>query len=279
MSNQNKFMFLAATAAAFACASQAATYNGDLLIGFTTGVGNDVIYDLGAATSLTDGQTWNLGSQLSGFNLNNVSWGVIGDKNISTVRYAWTTTDPLGIAVQPVPSTGVWNAIDTALKSIYQNFATAGAGQSLSIAASDDNSWYNQTINGVSTSQYVNVYENPNVLGVTTDDYYSTVATNQPPQLVGHFSLAANGVVTFHTGSVVPPAPQLSITRNGNTATISFATVNGATYTLYYTNSPGLNAPIATWPSSPTTVMGNGQTNSIQDTTTDLNRVYRVGAH
>ena len=66
--------------------AQAATYNGDLLIGFTTQSGNDVIYDLGAESSLVNGETWNLSSLLSGYNLNNVNWGVIGDKNISGVR-------------------------------------------------------------------------------------------------------------------------------------------------------------------------------------------------
>jgi len=30
-----------------------------LLVGFTKQLGNDVVYDLGLATSLTDGQTWN----------------------------------------------------------------------------------------------------------------------------------------------------------------------------------------------------------------------------
>jgi hypothetical protein len=275
-----KFLFAVAMASALVGAAEAATYNGDLLVGFTTGVGNDVIYDLGPAASLTDGQTWNLSSLLTGYNLNNVNWGVIGTKVIGSNGNSWTTVDPSMPDPAPLPSLARWSQLNTALKSIYGNFSAAGAGQSLTIASTDDNSWNQQTINGALATQYVNVYDNPNVLGAVTDNFYSMVATNQPPQLIGHFSLGTNAVVTFHIASSgPPPATQLSITRGGSVATISFLTGNGFTYTLYYTNSGGLNTPIAGWPASPNTVIGNGGTNSIQDTSSDANRFYRVGAH
>ena len=280
MLNQTKLAILAATLAAGVGASQAATYNGDLLIGFSTGVGNDVIYDLGAESSLTDGQSWNLSSLLTGYNLNNVNWGVIGDKNIGGVRYVWTSRDPTGALPDPIPNASFWGNLDTCSKAIYSNFGSAGAGQSLTISATDDNSWNEQTINGALPTQYVNVYANPDLLGIATNNFYGMVATNQPPQLVGHFSLASNGMLTFHLpSSGPPPAPQLSISRVGTTATVSFLTGNGFTYTLYYTNSAGLNTPVAQWPASPTTVTGNGLMNSIQDTSSDPNRFYRVGAH
>ena len=183
--------------------AQAATYNGDLLIGFTTQSGNDVIYDLGAESSLVNGETWNLSSLLSGYNLNNVNWGVIGDKNISGVRYVWSTTS--GFTPDPVAGTAAWTKINTGIGSIYQNFGTAGAGQSLSIASTDDNSWNMQTINGGLGAQFINAYGNPNVVGPTTDSLYSMIADGSNPTLVGSFTLAANGVVTFNTGSTPPP--------------------------------------------------------------------------
>jgi hypothetical protein len=109
-----------------------------------------------------------------------------------------------------------------------------------------------------------------------------TGATNGNAYFVGYFLFNPNGTITFTRASAAapaPPPPVLSIQRSGNTSTISFGTTNGATYTLYYTNTVGLTAPIANWKSSPTTVTGNGNPSSFMDITTDSNRVYRVGAH
>jgi len=194
MKKQIRAVLLAA--AAFAAAStQAATYSGDLLIGFTSQSGNDFIYDLGQASALTSGQTFNLSSALAGFNLTTVHWGVIGDKNVGGIRTAWTTTG--GLAPSPIPSTAAWGTLDTATKSIYQNFPLGGSGDSFSISASDDNSWNQQTINGSLTTQYHNVYGDPNNIGLGSDNFYSLIANGSAPSLLGNFSLGANGTVTF----------------------------------------------------------------------------------
>jgi hypothetical protein len=108
--------------------------------------------------------------------------------------------------------------------------------------------------------------------------------TNGPAYFVGYFQFNSDGSMTFtraasSSGSTPPPAPTLSIARSGATSTISFATTNGATYTLYFTNSAGLARPVAAWPSSPTTVSGDGTTKHFTDTATDANRFYRVGGH
>ena len=277
-----KFALLAAATTIAINSGQAQTvYNNDLLIGFTKQSGNDLIYDLGAASSLTNGQTWNLASLLSGYTLTTVNWGVVGDINISSTRYAYSTTD--GTIPNPIPSASAWKKLDTATASIYQNMPAAGAGQHVSIATSDDNSWINQTINGNLTTSYVNVYGNPNVVGLTSDSFFSMVATNQPPQLAGKFTLAANGVVTFNIVANTPPAPTIvSVTRGGTTTTVFFTTTNTYTYSLYFTNSSGLGTLVANWPKSVTTVTGPGSglgvTNSITDSTTDSARFYRVGA-
>src|SRR6266481_338922 len=78
MKKQVRAVLLAAALAA-AASTQAATYNGDLLIGFTSQSGNDFIYDLGQASSLFSGETFNLSGPLAGFSLSTVHWGVIGD--------------------------------------------------------------------------------------------------------------------------------------------------------------------------------------------------------
>lgn len=186
---------LLAAALAAAASTQAATYSGDLLIGFTSQSGNDFLYDLGQASSLFSGETFNLIGPLAGFNLSTVQWGVIGDKNVGGMRTAWTTTG--GLAPTTIPSSAAWATIDTATKSIYQNFPLGGAGDNFSIAATDDNSWNQQTINGALTTQYHNAYENPNVIGIGSASLFSLVANGSAPSQVGSLSLSANGTVTF----------------------------------------------------------------------------------
>ena len=89
-----KFLRFLATfaSAAMVTSLQAASYNSDLVIGFTDLIHNDKVYDLGSAASITNGQQWNLSTLLTGYNLNNVSWGVVGTATIGTNRTAWVTT-------------------------------------------------------------------------------------------------------------------------------------------------------------------------------------------
>lgn len=99
---------------------------------------------------------------------------------------------------------------------------------------------------------------------------------------IGYFQLNTDGSMTFTRASAgsppPPPPPIVSIVRSGTVSTVSFGTTNGATYTLYYTNLSGLGSPITTWSFNPTTVMGDGTTKQFIDTTSDANRIYRVGA-
>ena len=179
---------------AMVSSGSAAIYNGDLLAGFTAQSGNDLIYDLGSASSLTGPQTWDLSALLSGYDLNSIKWGVIGDKT-GTPRTAWTTT--VGLTPLSLSGNTAWASLDTPTKSIYQNFAAAGAGQSLSIASTDDNSWNQQTISGTLNTQYHNAYENPNVMGQVEAAFYQVQANGTDPALVGIFTLSSPGILTF----------------------------------------------------------------------------------
>jgi hypothetical protein len=251
-----------------------ATYNGDLIVGFTDAVGNDLIYDLGAAGSITNGQKWNLASQLSSFTLANVSWGVVGTANLPLGRTIWITS--VGGPPLAVPNNSAWTRINTAVGSMYILFPSAGPGQSISIGPLDQNSWNQQTINGGLFTQYHNVYQDPNGVGVTCAPFYSGVSSNLPLTLTGTFCLAANGVLTFTTPSTGPSAPTLQITRGGNVSTISFLGTNNVTYALHYTNTSGLTTPVSKWPSLPGTISGNNSVTNFTDTTVDASRVYRV---
>jgi hypothetical protein len=279
---------LAAAGLVLACSARAAaTYNGDLVIGFTAGVGNDLVYDLAAPASLTDGQTWNLNSLLAagGFDLSSVQWGVVASQTTSTNRVTWCTKSS---GTPPnVTGNSMWASIDHDVQGIYGQLPTAGAGQYYQPDVSLANSWWQQTVASPSSGSFHIAYANPNATGETNLNFYIAIANNTAPKLMGHFSLAANGVVTFTTNSVVPPPPTppvpqiVLITRTNATSTVYFTTTNNAafTYKLYYTNSAGLNTSLSNWTASAGSVVGNGQTNSITDTTTDLNRFYGVGVH
>jgi hypothetical protein len=201
MSNAYKAALLAALGLAGGVTAQAATYNGDLLIGFTTQSGNDTIVDLGAVSSLGMSMSWNLSSLLGGYNLNTVDWGIIGDKNVTgTGRLAWSTFPGA------LPNTSAWGTLDASAKAIYSNFTTAGSGQSLMITSADDNSWNQQTINGSLPTAYHNVWGNPNTAGLGTETLYQMLATGIDPVALGTFSLSSNGTLSFAAASVPEPA-------------------------------------------------------------------------
>jgi hypothetical protein len=275
MKNANA-LALALTLTVFGDSAHAATYNGDLLVGFTDSVSSDLIYDLGAASSITNGQQWNLSSLLTSFNLAGVNWGVVGTARVSSGPTSWITTT--GISPLPVLSNALWVRINNAIMAMYSSFASAGAGQNVRISPLDDNSWNQQAINGTLTTQYHNVYQDPDVLGTNCASFYSAISSNLPPAFLGSFCLSPSGILTFTVPSAGPPQPTLQIARTGNTSTIAFYGTNNVTYTLYYTNNSGLSTPTASWPSLPGTISGNNSTTNFTDASADPDRFYRVKA-
>lgn len=144
---------------------------------------------------------------------------------------------------------------------------------------------------GGSWSQSVEAVTSANFTSPVVSDLYRIVPTGHADPttgqtsgaayFVGSFQLSPDGTMAFTRGSAAvspPPAPMTWIKRSGNLFTISFASTNGATYRLYFTNSAGLKVPVTNWPSMSTTVTGDGTTNSFSDITTDPNRFYRVVA-
>jgi hypothetical protein len=108
-----------------------------------------------------------------------------------------------------------------------------------------------------------------------------TSQTSGPAYYVGYFQFCPDGTMTFvrASGTTLPPPPQLTITTVGTTNLISFPSANGAVYTLYYTNSAGLTQPVSTWPTSPTTITGDGSVKTFTNSPGGAERFYRVGAH
>lgn len=280
-----------ATVLGLASMAKAKADSYDLLVGFTVQSGNDLIYDIGPVSQLTDGKTWDLSSLLSGYNLNNVQWGVVGDANSQdgfNPQATWVTTG--GSTPTLINGSSAFDYIQTPIDALEENSPFNGLsmpGQSATVSSSDQNSWNQQTINGTLPTQFFNAYGGaagaPNLTGPASDTLWQVLDDNSAPTRLGSFTLSSGGVLTFNVNAPTPPPPPpqiLGITRLGDTSTVFFTTTNGSfTYTLYYTNSAGLGGPLSSWPSVPTTVTGNGLTNSLQDTTTDPNRFYRVGVH
>ncbi len=211
MNKTFKACFLVAVSLSSVASVKAESY-GDLIVGFTTQSGNDHLLDLGPVTSLVNGQTWNLASQLTGVSLTTVNWGVVGDAgaadsflpNFSGVNTYWLTTSGQAPAAA---NKAQFNAADTGINSILQNFPggiyNTGSGDTLTIVNTDPNSWNGQTISGTPASAFVNAIVNPNVVGQATASFWQVQADGSNPVLSGNFTLSTSGVLTYSKVSVV----------------------------------------------------------------------------
>ncbi len=238
----NAFLLVAVSLSSVA--SVKAESYGDLIVGFTTQSGNDHLLDLGPATSLANGQTWNLATLLSGVNLTTVNWGVIGNAgaadsflpNFSGVNTYWLTTS--GPAPAPA-NKAQFNAADTGINSILQNFPggifNSQSGDTLTIVNTDPNSWNGQTISGTPSSAFVNAILNPNVAGQATASFWQVQADGSNPVHPGNFTLSASGVLTYSTLSVVS-APVAGFSSTPVTGFAPLKVVFGDTSTGTITN-------------------------------------------
>ena len=86
------------------------------------------------------------------------------------------------------PSFGAANACDTGATPIGANAAPNKAVQNIK-----------------GRHPYKNVYGDPNVTGLTTASLFLTPGNNSVPTLLGTFSLAANGTVTYNVTPVPEP--------------------------------------------------------------------------
>lgn len=182
-----------------AASTQATTYpKGDLIVGFSSGTTNDFVYDLGAESSFTSGETWNLGSLTNEFTLSSVQWGVIGDNKNS--GEGWTTT---GGSTPNSYDDESFN-LSAPIQAIYQFMPAAGAGNSEYIDPTSGASWNKETTGNASGStSYALAYENPNMTGMGSDYFYYLTdgdvrGAGDTATLEGSFSLDGSGDLTFN---------------------------------------------------------------------------------
>jgi hypothetical protein len=86
-------------------------------------------------------------------------------------------------------------------------FPTAGQGANVSVATGNANSWAKHTIvGGTGTWLSTGGRSNPNTTGYTSMNLYGNVANNTAATLLGTFSFADTGIVTFDAVSVPEPS-------------------------------------------------------------------------
>ena len=248
--------------------------------------------------------------------LNNLSWAVSGCVSFGSGSASlpnntlWVTDPRTDAGVQTTPYTRIssGNAQPTVAKisGIGNNTVTYSGNQSVgpyntptAVQIPADNSLAPSPQlgpNGNYASTFSADVENTTPGSFTTpvrSDLYElrptgsvdphTGLTTGPGAYLGYFELNPNGTLTFTAagGSVAPPPPPpvLSVARSNLLNTVSFTSTNGAIYTLHFTNSAGLGAPLTAWPALPGPLTGNGAIMSFQDSTSDAMRFYRVEAH
>jgi hypothetical protein len=205
MKNMTKAALFAA--AALAAVSPAHAYTtGDLILGFTSGGGNDYITDLGQVSSLFNGESWNLNSQITGNfagSLNNLQFGIIAGKS-GTIY----STVALGQVPPGLSSLSAYNTANAGVGAIGAGF---GGNTSYTPSSGDANSWYQQTINGSGNAQFVNAYNNPNsptpanfTSGSVPADFYAAKGDGTDPVQLGTFNFSSQGTLTF--GAVPEPS-------------------------------------------------------------------------
>ena len=215
-------MQAAAALALATSAAQAQYSSGDLVVGFTSGSGNDLVYDLGKYSTLTDGQSWNLNSALTSSpgsytSLGNLNFGVVGALSLGlsgSAKTVYSTVPTAQGAPVSIPNTTTFNGIRTSVDTIGQFITSGPAGID---AASDPASWNGETIVGGSGTFYNNygsaTQNDPNsttpatfTFGAVVEDLYGAKADNTPATLLGTFTFDSSGTLTFNATAVPEPS-------------------------------------------------------------------------
>lgn len=274
--------------------ARAWTYNdGDLLLVFRASGHNNIEFNLGSVTNLlgkTNGYTtaitgWStslvtteFGTDLTGVKVILLATG--GSTNwLSSVEPNTTAYNISSSAADTLH--GVISAVGT--KPLYPiSIPTAGANAySIDPGGQYKASSYDYVVSGGNFSGIQKLGGNaPFTVEQTIPgslNFWSikstTIYPNPPPDnLVGTFTITADGVLTFIAG---PRQSNITtVTRSGNVSTVQFTTTVGNAYSLSY--SGALGTPVSSWPVDSTALIGNGKINTINRTNNADAEFYRV---
>jgi len=303
-----KVALLSVLFSAAACQiSQAGFTTNDLYLGFTQpSAQSDYIIDLGQPTAVGVGgsSVVDLSASFSSSTFNSVFAGgpngvvvaVVGGNNVfgsfgvfaTQLRTSGPGNPPVaGSAVTATHSTSQMSGGASQVASILSS--TIGGLPAAGNSLVDSTKSYTAVVN--TTGLQNNFIGKTGVIPFGTLDssailyldlYRATVSTAYT--YLGFFTINLSGStpkLTFTpsaaNGGTVPPSPvTLTIGWANGQSSISFASSNSVTYKLFFTNATGLGSPIASWPSLPDTIVGDGTVKSFTDTTADPVRFYQV---
>lgn len=99
---------------------------------------------------------------------------------------------------------------------------------------------------------------------------------NKPGRALGVFEFRPDGTLSFTAATAEVPRLQIAgIQRVGDTSSITFPSVAGATYRLRSTDAAGLSTPISAWAAGASSA-GNGSSLTLQDSNASDERFYAI---
>ncbi|MGD0743790.1 MAG: hypothetical protein ABSA45_01410 [Verrucomicrobiota bacterium] len=294
--------------------STSSSYNvGDVLVCFRQG-GNDLVVDAGPISTYTGGSpnqripiTLYTGTQLSRLGTNSVSWSAFAWLSDNTL---FMTRARSSLNVQTAPwleyigsaQAGTIGQTVTIPKGAYDEYGLNHVyPESTATAVVEEDGSSGNPNYGIGAASYhealageygtYNNFDgkfqgNPENTTLSTftasgrvvrsDFYQLTPASGYPAGTwLGYFELSTNGAMTFVSKPSTTPSI-ISISRAGNTSTITYTAGVYGTYTLHGTNN--IAAPVSTWPAIATLASGDTATHTVMDTTTDSARFYIISA-
>jgi len=284
------------TAATLLSASPARAwiYNaGDVLLIFRNG-SQDIEYDLGSVANFL-GKTNGYTTIVTGWDTTKVTGAVGSFTGLKVALLATGQSSQTNWLTSGEPNTTAYNVDSSEADTLSGIISAVAAGPliPLAIPSNSPNAYVIQVGGLYNASSYDYIVSGGNFGGVAqlggnapftveqtvpaTLDFWqiqsSSVYPNPPPdKLIGTFTVATNGTLTFVAG---PRASTISkVPHVGNVSSVSFSTTVGNTYSLAYTNR--LGGPISTWPVDSTTVVGNGRVNTINHTNSGSVEYYRI---
>lgn len=212
---------------------------GDLLIGFTqqgaNSGHNDLYYDLGAVSSFTSGQTWDLSSALSGANLDltQVLWGAVGNDQNGDSQFANPHTGLTWLTDSGTPQNqngfAAFNLYGTAVNTIEsvitgQANTVSTVGQNAQVAYDLATSWYSETVNPTLGTQLYNASGGADInqTGTGSIALWQIQNNNSAPTQIGTLNFdGSNGLLTF-TATPVPEPASASLIGGGALLLLTF---------------------------------------------------------
>ena len=277
--------------------ARAWVYNdGDVLLVFRKS-GLDIEYDLGSVTNFL-GRTNGYTVAVTNWDPSQVTNNVAGSSFINA-DVALLATGPTNYLTSPEPNTTAYSVDSQGADGLHGIISGVGTGPLIPLAIPsnsptayvidtggiNENSSYDYIVSGGHFGSEIPVLGGASPFKVeqavpASLDFWqvqvSAVYPNPPPDtLIGVFTVATNGAITFVAG---PRHPKITgVTRTGTVSALSFATTVGNTYAVAHTNV--LGGALSTWPVDTTTLTGDGYTDTLYHTNSGAVEFYNVTVH